>query len=109
MGPRGFSDMSERDAKLRIQMLWGFSVENGKARLDLSRQQTGSLLARLALKPGQEVSREELLAFIWPELDADEARARLRQRLYALGRQFAEAQDQGQRALVATRDAISLD
>jgi len=103
MGGRG------DDALIRINLLGGFSIASEGVQRDLSRYLAGALLARLAINVGREISREELIEFLWPDEPLEVSRARLRQRLYALGRQFDAVSPGAARGLKATRDAVALD
>ena len=51
---------------------------------DLMGRKAGAVLALLALSPGRARSREEIINFVWPEVDFDEARDRFKQQLTLL-------------------------
>jgi DNA-binding SARP family transcriptional activator/TolB-like protein/Flp pilus assembly protein TadD len=61
-----------------------------------------ALLALLALAPGRVMSRDRLIAFLWPESDADQARHLLSVSLYELRRAL------GEDALVTRGDDVVL-
>src|SRR5262249_35127190 len=48
------------------------------------RRKARALLAYLAMRPGEPQPREKLLALLWPDADADQARHSLRQTLTVL-------------------------
>lgn len=61
---------------------------NGELRRVLAQPKRLALLAYLALANGQFRRRDNLLALFWPELDAQRARAALRQALHHLRREL---------------------
>ncbi|MFN9744943.1 MAG: hypothetical protein ACK57B_04770 [Betaproteobacteria bacterium] len=69
----------------RLRLLGGFGLERAGIRLErLHSRAARLLLARLALQPERAHAREELAAWLWPEVDAATAMARLRQTLSTL-------------------------
>lgn len=84
-------------------------IEFGGARVDVSRRHSGAVLARLALNPGEEVTREALATMLWPEDEWEQARARLRQRLYVLANQIDELCGRPMGAIQASRETVRLD
>lgn len=80
---------------LRLRLLGGFEIERG-GRVELTRLPSRAatlLLARLALQPGRQHPREELIELLWPGVALDAGRNRLRQTLSTV------------RALLETPDA----
>lgn len=72
-------------AAWRLRLLGGFELQgHGQRHTRLTSRVATLLLARLALAPGVQHSREALAATLWPEADADIGRARLRQALSTL-------------------------
>ncbi len=70
---------------IEIELFGGLRVRQaGGAAVDCTGPLTGALLAYLALGLKRSHTREELMAFLWPEDDPEEARPKLRQALYAL-------------------------
>lgn len=51
---------------------------------DLQGRKTGGLLALLALAPGRQRSREELVDLLWPDIDVEQGRNRFKQTLATL-------------------------
>jgi DNA-binding SARP family transcriptional activator len=49
-------------------------------------KKTGALLTLLALTPGQQRSREELIDLLWPDADFEDARNCFRQIIHRLRR-----------------------
>ena len=79
---------------VEIQLLGGLVFRQGERLVDRFRtRKGGEMLAALALYLHRALTREELLALLWPEDDPELGRNRLRVELAALKRQF---QDQGQ-------------
>jgi DNA-binding SARP family transcriptional activator len=96
--------------KCTVRMLGGLSVcFEGREPTALSRQQTGTLLAYLALYLNRAHTRESLMALIWPDDAQEEASHKLRQSLYALRRQLASPQAAPGDILLTTRTTIQLD
>jgi DNA-binding SARP family transcriptional activator/TolB-like protein len=62
-----------------------------------------ALLALLALAGERGVSREKLMAYLWPDRDAEHARQLLKRAVYILRKAI------GDDALVTTRDSLRLD
>jgi TolB-like protein len=73
---------------LRFRTLGGAAVEGETGPIGGAAAQRRSLalLALLALAGDRGISRDKLLAFLWPEVDPDRAGHRLTQALYALRR-----------------------
>lgn len=93
---------------LRIEVFGGLRLIGDKGSFDVSRQQTGSLLALLALQPGRRHLRDELSSVLWPDDPEDESRPKLRQRLLALRQLLDRASSSASRALIAERDTVEL-
>jgi predicted ATPase/DNA-binding SARP family transcriptional activator len=74
----------------------------------LSMRRAGALLACLVWRAPQPVSREELLALLWPEDPADSARNRLRVLLNALRGQLETADGGAAPLLAAERHTVQL-
>ena len=71
---------------LRLRLLGGFEIERA-GRVELSRLPSRAatlLLARLALHPRRQHPREELVELLWPGVELDVGRNRLRQTLSTL-------------------------
>jgi predicted ATPase/DNA-binding SARP family transcriptional activator len=81
----------------KIQLLGGLVARQGERTVDRFRtRKGGEMLAALALHLNRALTREELLALLWPEEEPEVGRNRLRVELAALKRQF---QAQGQALL----------
>ena len=94
---------------VHIELFGGLRVRSSKGPgVEFPRQQTGALLAFLALYPRRSHTREELMALIWPDDEEESARHKLRQSLYALRRHLDCGQDSEESCLAATRDTIGL-
>jgi len=79
---------------LRINTFGGLSLRQGDAPLTGAPTQRRrlALLAVLAVAGEQGISRDKLLAMLWPESDGDKSRHALNQILYAQRRDFGEQQ-----------------
>ena len=74
----------------QVQLLGGLSARRGAITLgNLGSRGVGALLARLALYPQRSHAREELIELLWPGVELDTGRNRLRQALFTL-RQLLE-------------------
>ena len=74
----------------QVQLLGGLSARRGPITLgNLGSRGVGALLARLALYPQRSHAREELIELLWPGVELDTGRNRLRQALFTL-RQLLE-------------------
>ena len=62
-----------------------------------------ALLALLALAPGLRLSRDKLLAYLWPESDEDHGRTLLNQAVYVLRKALGET------AILSTGDELQLN
>ena len=71
---------------LRLRTLGGLTIEdeNGPLAGAIARKRSLGLLALVGLGTEQGVSRDRVLAFLWPESDADRARNSLKQTLFQL-------------------------
>ncbi|MCB1461971.1 MAG: winged helix-turn-helix domain-containing protein [Nitratireductor sp.] len=78
---------------------------NGRA-IDLPSRKVRALLAYLALRRGQPVPRDTLVALLWSERGEDQARASLRQSLSTVRKSLGEAAGE---ALVSTGETVKLE
>jgi len=91
-------------------MLGGLrAINRARDPVRLSRQQTGTLFAYLALYLNHAHSRESLAALIWPDDSADEANHKLRQALYVLRRQLGAQQAASDDLFLTSRTTIQLN
>jgi serine/threonine-protein kinase len=98
--------------ELRLRLLGTPAVESGGAALGAAASQRRclALLALLASAGHSGLSRERLLAYLWPEADADRAGHRLTQLLYLLRRDLhADALVLGSSELRLNPAAIASD
>ena len=80
-------------AGVRLFVFGGFRLENANGEvLSISLRKAEALLAFLAMAPGKTASREKLATLLWGESDQQRARQSLRQALFALTREFAQAE-----------------
>ncbi|MEP7099457.1 MAG: NACHT domain-containing protein [Burkholderiales bacterium] len=74
----------------QLRLLGGLRAQRGDAVLtNFSSRSVAALLARLALHPQRSHAREELIEMLWPGVELDVGRNRLRQTLFTL-RQLLE-------------------
>jgi DNA-binding SARP family transcriptional activator len=91
--------------RLILTLLGGFEARHeGGEPVDLPGRKAQALLAYLAMPPGLAHPRDKLAALLWPELPTVQARANLRQVLFALRRALAFADP-----LRLDGDAVALD
>jgi predicted ATPase len=98
------------DGHWRIELLGGLSASNGEWRLNhFPGRPVAALLARLAMFPQRSHAREELIELLWPGVDIDVGRNRLRQVLSTL-RSLLGTPGSGTRAIViADRTTVRFD
>lgn len=93
----------------RLRLLGAFELRDGQhAHTRLPSRAVMLLLARLALGPGREHSREELVDLLWPEVGLDVGRNRLRQALSTLRSVIEPAHSGCAPVLLADRRALRL-
>jgi DNA-binding SARP family transcriptional activator len=78
------------DTPLDIRLLGGFTLARGDGRVALPTRKVAALLAVLALRPGESVSRERLCDLLWSRSAPQQSRASLRQALTQLRRTLAD-------------------
>jgi TolB-like protein/DNA-binding SARP family transcriptional activator/Tfp pilus assembly protein PilF len=76
----------------RLNLLGGASIEGPEGPLDsaIAQRQRLAFLAVLSAPPGGLVSRDKLLALLWPDLDAGRARRALSNALYVIKKELGE-------------------
>jgi serine/threonine-protein kinase len=77
---------------LRLRTLGGLTIEdeNGPRAGAIARKRSLALLALVGLGTEQGVSRDRVLAYLWPESEADRARTNLKQTLFQLRQDLHE-------------------
>jgi DNA-binding SARP family transcriptional activator len=77
---------------LRLRTLGGLTIEDEKGPLAgaIARKRSLALLALVAMSTEQGISRDRLLAYLWPESDTDRARNNLKQTLFQLRQELHE-------------------
>src|SRR5215470_19855092 len=92
--------------RLRLTLLGGFTARLGTGTpVVLASKKAQALLAYLALRPGHAHAREKLIALLWGDSAAEQARHSLSQTLFALRRALARCPS----CLPAEGKAIALD
>ena len=77
---------------LRLRTLGGLTIEdeNGPLAGAIARKRSLALLALVGLGTEQGLSRDRVLAYLWPESDTDRARNNLKQTLFQLRQDLHE-------------------
>lgn len=92
---------------LRLAVFGKFSLlAANSSEIPINSQKTKALLAYLALSPGMERSREEIMALLWSDRGDTQARASLRQVLFGLKQMLGE---EAQNAVRVSDHAVSLN
>jgi DNA-binding SARP family transcriptional activator len=97
---------------LRLRTFGGLTLSRGEENLTgaITQRRRLAILALLAVARGSGVSRDKLLAYLWPESDAEHARHVLNQLLYAQRRQAGNEQlFEGQKTLRLNPAVIATD
>ncbi|HMH55571.1 MAG TPA: BTAD domain-containing putative transcriptional regulator, partial [Gemmatimonadales bacterium] len=97
---------------LRLRTFGGLTIEDEKGPQvgAIARKRSLALLALVALATEQGLSRDRVLAYLWPESDTDRARNNLKQTLFQLRRDLQEEVfARGSGALRLETGAISVD
>ena len=90
-------------AALHISLFGGFEARLGSGEaLPLKGRKTQALVAYLALTPGEQHTRDELVALLWSDRGEQQARSSLRQSLSELRKALGDGDDS---PLIAGRDA----
>ncbi len=72
-------------ARWRVRLLGGVRADDGQETIErFGSGSVAALLARLAMFPSRRHSREELVELLWPGVEIEAGRNRLRQTLFAL-------------------------
>jgi DNA-binding SARP family transcriptional activator len=96
--------------ELTIELLGRLRLRrDGNLLCEFAPQQSGMLLAYLALYPDRAFTREELIAWLLPDLEIEAGRHKLRQYLYALRRELAACSVPEQDLLLISRNQIGLN
>lgn len=94
----------------RIEVLGGMSARNGEWQVGrFAGRPVAALLARLALFPQRSHSREELIELLWPEVDIDVGRNRLRQVLSTLRSLLGTPGSQAGGIVIADRTTVRIN
>jgi DNA-binding SARP family transcriptional activator/Flp pilus assembly protein TadD len=97
---------------LRLRTLGGLTIEdeNGPQAGAIARKRSLALLALVGLATEQGLSRDRVLAYLWPESDTDRARNNLKQTLFQLRQDLhEEVFIRGGGVLRLQPEAISVD
>src|SRR5262245_17490540 len=94
----------------RLATLGGLSVTEGVAASDVALPRRRlALLALLAAANDRGLTRDKLVAYLWPESSSDDARHSLEQLLYSLRRQLGPRVLSGVDPLRLNPDVITSD
>ncbi|MEA2417587.1 MAG: hypothetical protein QOI58_4244 [Thermoanaerobaculia bacterium] len=96
-------------SSMRLELLGDLLIRSGDGSLvTIGSKKSQALLAYLAIKPGQHVSREKLAGLLWSSTGPDQARQSLRQTLSSVRKDLSHiAPDH--KLLVEESDLLSLD
>ena len=94
---------------MRLELLGDLLIRAGDGSLvTIGAKKSQALLAYLAIKPGQHVSREKLAGLLWSSTGPDQARQSLRQTLSSVRKDLSQiAPDR--KLLIEESDLLSLD
>jgi DNA-binding SARP family transcriptional activator len=94
---------------LRLELLGDLQVRTStRALVGISAKKAQALLAYLAVKPSQRVSREKIAALLWSSTGPDQARQSLRQTLSTLRKELTQTLGDS-RALIDENDLLGVD
>lgn len=93
-------------AVCHVQMLGGFRVVCPKGEVKFKTRKTASLLAHLCFFRGRSLSKEAIVASLWPEADDERGRQSLRAAVSALRAGLTEAGADGNRLILSDRHTI---
>jgi DNA-binding SARP family transcriptional activator len=94
---------------MRLELLGDLLIRSGDGSLaTIGARKSQALLAYLAMKPGQHVSREKLAGLLWSSTGPDQARQSLRQTLSTIRKELSHIAPK-QKLLIEEGDLLSLD
>jgi DNA-binding SARP family transcriptional activator len=94
---------------LRLELLGDFLIRAADGSLAaIGARKSQALLAYLAVKPSQHVSREKLAGLLWSSTGPDQARQSLRQTLSTVRKELSQIAPK-QKTLIEEGDLLSLD
>ncbi len=94
---------------LRLELLGDLQIRAGNGTLaTISAKKAQALIAYLAVKPAQRVSREKIAALLWSSTGPDQARQSLRQTLSMLRKELTTILGDS-RALIDENDLLGVD
>jgi DNA-binding SARP family transcriptional activator len=94
---------------VRLELLGDLLIRSGNGSLvTIGAKKSQALLAYLAMKPSQHVSREKLATLLWSSTGPDQARQSLRQTLSTVRKELLEIAP-SQKTLIEEGDLLSLD
>jgi DNA-binding SARP family transcriptional activator len=94
---------------LRLSLLGDFQMRSQTdALINLSAKKSQALLAYLAAKPGQRVSRDKMAGLLWSSTGPEQARQSLRQTLSTLRKELSQISTKG-KILIEEGDLLGID
>jgi DNA-binding SARP family transcriptional activator len=94
---------------MRLELLGDLLIRSGDGALvTIGAKKSQALLAYLAMKPAQHVSREKLAGLLWSSTGPDQARQSLRQTLSTIRKELSQIAPK-QKTLIEEGDLLSLD
>src|SRR6476646_7798741 len=95
--------------QLRLQLLGDYQIHDDTGALvTLSAKKSQALLAYLAVKPSQRVSRDKMANLLWSSTGPEQARQSLRQLLSTLRKELS-AISPDQKLLIDDSDCLGVD
>src|SRR3954468_4846451 len=96
-------------SSMRLELLGDLLIRSGDGSLvTIGAKKSQALLAYLAIKPGQHVSRDKLAALLWSSTGPDQARQSLRQTLSGLRKELTQLSAKD-RLLIEEGDLLGLE
>lgn len=101
--------LGKTDGRWRVELLGGLTATSGSSRIEhFSTRAVALLFARLVLFPTRAHGREELIELLWPGVDLEAGRNRLRQALSTLRYMIEPAGGVAGTVLVADRRTLRI-
>src|SRR5258708_30689127 len=95
-------------SSMRLELLGDLLIRSGDGTLGrIGAKKSQALLAYLAMKPAQHVSREKLAGLLWSSTGPDQARQSLRQTLSTIRKELSQIAPK-QKTLIEESDLLSL-
>src|SRR5947208_4212018 len=95
--------------QLRVQLLGDYQIhDDSGALVNLSAKKSQALMAYLAVKPSQRVSRDKMAGILWSSTGPEQARQSLRQLLSTMRKELAQISPD-HKLLIEEADFLGVD